>query len=62
MWLGMTTNERLNHARYYYLDAMSKKKMAENKGPVQHHGHSHGIGDKQCFMDHTKKAYQNPFQ
>ncbi|WAR03499.1 ZDH17-like protein [Mya arenaria] len=62
MWLGMTTNERLNHARYYYLDAMSKKRMAENNAPkAQNHGHSHGIGDKQCFNDHSQKPYRNPF-
>ncbi|XP_060566035.1 palmitoyltransferase ZDHHC17-like [Ruditapes philippinarum] len=62
MWLGMTTNERLNQARYFYLDAMSKRRKAEGKAPPgDNHGHSHGIGDKHCFKDHTKHAYENPF-
>ena len=59
----MTTNERLNQARYFYLDAMSKKRKSEGQAPKgDNHGHSHGVGDKHCFKDHTKHAYENPFQ
>ncbi|XP_052261110.1 palmitoyltransferase ZDHHC17-like isoform X1 [Dreissena polymorpha] len=62
MCLGVTTNERLNQARYFYMDAMSKARAA-GKAPQEqnHHGHSHGMGDKQCHTDHSRKQYQNPF-
>ena len=63
MWLGMTTNERLNQARYFYMEALSKKRKVDGDCPTgQQHGHSHGVGDKQCFADHTKNKYNNPFQ
>lgn len=60
MWLGMTTNERLNQAHYHYFEAKNKANSTEGL-EGQNHGHSHGIGDKQCFHDHSKVKYQNPF-
>lgn len=48
VWLGMTTNERMNHGRYTYLSG----NYPETRG----HGHSHGE-DKEC-----KHKVKNPFE
>lgn len=55
MWVGMTTNERINQAKYMYLEAMGLRD--KDKG----HGHSHGEGPD-CHEDHSKHKYSNPFQ
>lgn len=47
VWLGMTTNERMNHGRYTYLSG--------NYPQAHGHGHSHGE-DKEC-----KHKVKNPF-
>lgn len=48
VWLGMTTNERMNHGRYTYLSGNYPQSHA--------HGHSHG-DDKEC-----KHKVKNPFE
>lgn len=48
VWLGMTTNERMNHGRYTYLSG--------NYPQARGHGHSHGE-DKEC-----KHKVKNPFE
>lgn len=48
VWLGMTTNERMNHGRYTYLSG--------NYSQTRGHGHSHGE-DKEC-----KHRVKNPFE
>lgn len=58
MWLGVTTNERLNQAKYFYMEKMSS--FRGDSAPASH-GHSHGIGDKKCYHDHSKHKYENPF-
>ena len=57
----MTTNERINQAKYMYLEAMSVTKSKDSSKDSNGHGHSHGAGPD-CCEDHTKNKYQNPFQ
>lgn len=47
-WLGMTTNERLNAARYFYQQQL----MGASSDELSH-GHAHGPGEK---CDHKKKS------
>ena len=61
MWVGMTTNERINQAKYMYLEAMSISRGKEGHKEGQGHGHSHG-GGPDCHADHSKNKYKNPFQ
>ncbi|KAK7479774.1 hypothetical protein BaRGS_00028954, partial [Batillaria attramentaria] len=49
-WLGMTTNERLNAARYFYQQQLMGAAADELS-----HGHSHAPGEK---CDHKKKSPQ----
>ena len=67
MWLGMTTNERLNQARYMYMNMRSKlgagKGQGHSHGQGEGHGHAHGGDPKEkCFHQHNKEKYDNPFQ
>ncbi|XP_062593400.1 palmitoyltransferase ZDHHC17-like, partial [Saccostrea cucullata] len=54
VWLGMTTNERMNHGRYKYLYG----NFSESHGQGHNrrgHGHSHGPSGE------SKQKGQNPF-
>ena len=57
--IGMTTNERLNHARYAYYDMMAKRAGKDGKPTAANGGCCQDGGPKQC---QSKKKYQNPFQ
>ena len=57
----MTTNERINQAKYMYLEALSGRGVKKGEGDNKGHGHSHGAGPD-CHTDHTKNKYKNPFQ
>ncbi|KAL5007395.1 hypothetical protein ScPMuIL_016201 [Solemya velum] len=41
MWLGMTTNERLNYTRYQYLHAFTGGSTSSDAEEAGSHGHSH---------------------
>ncbi|KAL8558720.1 hypothetical protein ACOMHN_036387 [Nucella lapillus] len=53
-WLGMTTNERLNAARYFYQQRLMG-------GGGEDHGHSHGGGDDGHGPDKAKNPIASPF-
>ncbi|PVD34087.1 hypothetical protein C0Q70_05350 [Pomacea canaliculata] len=56
-WLGMTTNERLNKARYFYQQQL----MGGMPGQEDHaHGHSHG-GEEKCSHKHKMPKISSPF-
>ncbi|XP_070200273.1 palmitoyltransferase ZDHHC17-like isoform X2 [Littorina saxatilis] len=52
VWMGMTTNERLNAARYFY----------QHRGEEQDHGHSHGGGSADgCSKHKEQQDMTSPF-
>ncbi|XP_071100123.1 palmitoyltransferase ZDHHC17-like isoform X2 [Haliotis cracherodii] len=47
MWLGMTSNERLNQGRYTHFHKYANERHGHSHGQDQGHGHSHGPGQGQ---------------
>ncbi|KAK3583275.1 hypothetical protein CHS0354_011162 [Potamilus streckersoni] len=61
-WTGMTTNERLNHARYNYFQ-QQEHGPDHGAGQGKGHGHAHG-GLKSALkheLSHLKNTPNNPF-
>ncbi|XP_033751574.1 palmitoyltransferase ZDHHC17-like [Pecten maximus] len=59
VWLGMTTNERINFVKYEYLH--DKEAKMQDHADMKGHGHSHAGHAHHSFHGGAKAKTKNPF-